>query len=261
MIRTLATPDDTLGDRFRRLKDAEQRAAGRFIIESERVLQRSTELGISLHSVLVTPSRFRRLSELLAGVESEVFVADAEVINAIVGFPLHREVVALAHRRPLMQMGLLLAEAKRVVVLEDVVDPDNVGAVFRHAAAFAADAVVLSEHAGDPLYRKAVRTSMGWVLGTPWTRNVEGCDLVGTLRRAGFATVALTPGGTTDLRSVWNDGTSPDHLAILLGSESDGLRPDTMAQCDYRVRVPISSHVDSLNVATTAAVAMFELFR
>lgn len=257
----VATSDDPLVDRFRGLKDAEQRSAGRFIIESERVLERTTQLGISLDSVLITPARFRRLSELLSNVGGAVFVAEPDVINDVLGFPLHRGVVALAHRRPPVPLEPLLANANRIVVLEDVVDPDNVGAIFRHAAAFAANAVVLSEHAGDPLYRKAVRTSMGWVLDMPWTRTLGGCNHVEVLRRAGFTTLALTPAGDTDIRAVRPVGNAPGRLAILLGAEADGLTRDTMAACDFRVRVPISPHVDSLNVATTAAIAMFELFR
>ena len=246
---------------FRSLKDVRQRAEGMFIVESERVFERAVALGLTIIAVLLTPVRFRRLAGFLEQIDGHVFVAEAEIVDAVVGFPLHRGVIALAQRPPLISPFALLGGAQRVIVLEDVVDPDNVGSVFRHAAAFGADAILLSAHAGDPLYRKAVRTSMGWVLDVPWTRLGSSDELVPTLRESGFTTLALTPSGDVDIRDPRLAIARPDRMAIVLGAESDGLRVDTLGQCDHRVRVPISPHVDSLNVATTAAIAAFELFR
>ncbi len=246
---------------FRNLKDVQQRAEGTFIVESERVLERAVGLGLTVNAVLVTPGRYRRLASLVERIDGDVLVAEPEIVDAVVGFPLHRGVIALARRPPLIAPLALLGEAQRVIVLEDVVDPDNVGAVFRHAAAFDADAILLSAHAGDPLYRKAVRTSMGWVLDVPWTRLGSSAELVPTLRRSGFTTLALTPSGDVDIRDPRLVVVRPNRIAIVLGAESDGLRVDTLAQCDHRVRVAISPHVDSLNIATTAAIAVFELFR
>lgn len=246
-------------DPFRSLKDVGQRQRGLFIIESERVLERSLTLGLTIEALLVTPSRWRRLSGGLNENVLAAFVAEPDVVDATVGFPLHRGVVALARRPAPLDVNVLLAASRRVVVLEDVVDPDNVGSVFRHAAAFGADAVLLSEHAGDPLYRKAVRTSMGWVLDVPWVRIAERDDLIGTLHRHGFVTLAFTPSGDKDLRALMSS--MDERLAIVLGAESDGLLDSTMAACRERVRIDIAPHVDSLNVATAAALGMFELFR
>ncbi len=260
-VEEVADSDDGRLDLFRNLKDAQQRNLGQFIVESERVLERSFELGLELIAVFVTPERWRRVEPMLNEKSVAVFVAEPEVMTAALGFALHRGVIALARRAALLDPSVALARAERVVVLEDVVDPNNVGSVFRHAAAFGADALLLSEHCGDPLYRKAVRASMGWVLDVPWTRVARSAELVSTLQANGFTTLALTPSGDVDLGDARLSTAAEGPIAILLGAESDGLRTSTMVECDYRVRVPISSHVDSLNVATTAAIAMFTLFQ
>jgi tRNA G18 (ribose-2'-O)-methylase SpoU len=245
---------------FRNVKDAQCRAQGLFIVESERVLERSAELGLDCIGVLVSERRSERLDDVLTELGCSVYVASAELVNAIVGFPLHRGVLAIARRSALPSPSAVLQNAQRIVVLENVVDPDNIGSVFRHCAAFGADAVILSEHCGDPLYRKAVRSSMGWVFDVPWTRIDDRHGLVPELRRAGFTSLALTPSGATDIRHCASQiGSSK--LALLFGSESEGLAAATMDASDLKVRVPISAHVDSLNVATTAALAMYELFR
>jgi tRNA G18 (ribose-2'-O)-methylase SpoU len=260
-VETIRDPDDARLDLFRNLKDAQQRTVGRFIVESERVLHRSVELGLELVAVVVTEERWRRIKSLLSGHSVDVLVVEPDVMTAVLGFALHRGVIALASRTALRDPSDVLGRAERVVVLEDVVDPDNVGSMFRHAAAFGADGVLLSEHCGDPLYRKAVRASMGWVLDVPWTRLVGSDELVSTLRTSGFTTLAFTPSGDVDLLDDRLRTIANRPIAVLLGAESDGLRSATMAACDYRVSIPIAAHVDSLNVATAAAIAMFTLFR
>ena len=222
-------------------------------------------LGATFEAILVSPARWERIADAVAtarGVDGPpvVIVADPDVVDRAVGFALHRGVVAIARRPSPLDPAAALASSRRVVVLEDVVDPDNVGSVFRHAAAFGAGLVVLSEHAGDPLYRKAVRTSMGWVLDVPWTR-IAGDELVPTLQRAGFTTIALTPIGVVEIDDPRLPRSADERVAILLGSEHDGLRHATLAASSHRVRIPIARRVDSLNVATAAAVAMFSLFR
>ena len=266
VVHVVLVADDPALAPFRQLKDATQRALGNFIVESERVLQRMIELGVAIESVLVTPSRLERIAATVAtahGVDGppHVIVADPALVDEAIGFALHRGVVAIARRPSASNPDEALASARRVVVLEDVVDPDNVGSVFRHAAAFGAGLVVLSEHAGDPLYRKAVRTSMGWVLDVPWTRVAVASELVATLHRAGFTTIALTPSGDVGIDDARLPRSVDARVAVLLGSESDGLREATLASASHRVRIPIADHVDSLNVATAAAIAMFSLFR
>ncbi len=266
VVHVVSAEDDPALAPFRRLKDATQRSLGNFIIESERVLERMIELGTPIESVLVTPSRRERVAAAVAttrGVDGHplVIVADPEMVERAIGFALHRGVVAIARRPSTLDPAAALASARRVVVLEDVVDPDNVGSVFRHAAAFGAGLVVLSEHAGDPLYRKAVRTSMGWVLDVPWMRVAAASELVPTLHRAGFTTIALTPSGDVGIDDARLPRSAEARVAVLLGSEHDGLREATLACASHRVRIPIAGHVDSLNVATAAAIAMFSLFR
>ena len=225
-VKEVAGGDDRRLDLFRNLKDAHQRTLGQFIVESERVLARSVELGLELVAVFVTPDRWRRVASLLGEQAVDVFVAEPEVMTAVLGFALHRGVIALAQRSSLLDPSIALARAQRVVVLEDVVDPDNVGSVFRHAAAFGADAVVLSEHSGDPLYRKAVRASMGWVLDVKWTRITRSEELVSTLRANGFTTLAFTPSGDVDLRDTRLATIANQPIAVLLGAESDGQKHD-----------------------------------
>lgn len=253
-------PSDPRLDAYRDLKDVAQRVSGSFIAESELVIERLIEHRYPVRSLLLTPQRARRLEERLAGVESTAFVAPQAVVDEVVGFSLHRGALALAERLALPDPTALLAGCRRVVVLEDVVDPDNVGAIFRHAAAFEADAVLLSTHCGDPLYRKAVRTSMGWVLRVPYARVPNGQDLVAELHRAGFRTVALTPRATASPLPGLGSQLG-DRFALLLGAESTGLTDATIDAATHRVRIPTSPHVDSLNVASAAAIAMYELFR
>ena len=266
VAHVVSTSNDPALDPFRQLKDATQRRRGNFIVESERVLERLIELGITIEAVLVTPSRWDRVSATVTAAHGAhgppaVIVADPAVVDATIGFALHRGIVAIARRPPTLEPSVTLASARRIVVLEDVVDPDNVGSVFRHAAAFGADLVVLSEHAGDPLYRKAVRTSMGWVFDVPWTRVAKAQELIPTMHRAGFTTIALTPAGEVGIDDACLPRSSDARVALLLGSESDGLRNATLEAASHRVRIPIASHVDSLNVATAAAIALFTLFR
>lgn len=252
-------PSDSRLDDYRSLKDVTQRVQGTFIAESELVIERLVQHRFPVRSLLLTPRRAARLADRLHHVEAPAFVASQAVLDQVVGFSLHRGALALAERVVLPSLADLLATSRRVVVLEDVVDPDNVGAIFRHAAAFAADAIVLSPHCGDPLYRKSVRTSMGWVLSVPYARIADGIGTVDALQAVGFATVALTPrADAAPLRGF--EAAAMPRLALVLGAESDGLRPETMDAATHRVRIPMSPHVDSLNVASAAAIAMYELF-
>ena len=252
-------PSDSRLDDYRSLKDAAQRVQGTFIAESELVIERLVQQRFPVRSLLLTSRRADRMAERLHHVDAPAFVASQVVLDQVVGFSLHRGALALAERVALPSVADLLETSRRVVVLEDVVDPDNVGAIFRHAAAFEADSIILSPHCGDPLYRKSVRTSMGWVLSVPYARAADGAETVDALHTAGFATLALTPrADVAPLRGF--DAAPIPRLALLLGAESNGLRWDTMDAATHRVRIPMSPNVDSLNVASAAAIAMYELF-
>jgi tRNA G18 (ribose-2'-O)-methylase SpoU len=262
------TITDPLDDRlaaYRNLKDVGARTAGTFIAESELVLRRVIDSQHPIRSILVTDSRFARLENVLRekSVRAPIFVTSAGTLDQVVGFPLHRGVLALVGRTPLPRLDEIVpGGAGLVVVMEDVVDPDNVGAVFRHAAGFGADAVILTEHSGDPLYRKAVRTSMGWVLDVPYTRAGTGVEVIDALTARGYAAVALTPDrGSPPLADVLSTLDPDRSVAFLLGAEAPGLRADTLARAVFTARIPMTGHVDSLNIATAAAIALYEFRR
>jgi tRNA G18 (ribose-2'-O)-methylase SpoU len=229
------------------------------VVESERVVRRLIESEYQLRSVLLTKERFDRLADVLpAG--ADVFVLDQSVMNDVVGFALPRGVIGLADRRNQLSATNVLISAQCAVMLEDVVDPENLGAVFRHAACFGVNAVVLSPHAGDPLYRKTVRASMGWSLHVPWARfsNDEWPSALGTLRADGWRVIALTP--SSDADDLYTLDRSA-RVAFLLGSEHLGLTDVVQRSASQRMRVPMADGVDSLNVATTAALALYEWSR
>ena len=254
-------PNDPRLDDYRALRDVVRRRAGTFIAESEAVIRQLLSTGHAVRSLLLTPSRLARLAVELAAVSAPIFVADAAIIDAVVGFPLHRGALALGVR-PIgpapCDVLERLPDRATVVVLEDVVDPDNLGSVFRHVAGFGADAVLLSRHAGDPLYRKAIRTSMGWSLSIPCARwQVPASEWVSELHSFGFTTVALTPHGATEL---W-DCVGADRTAFMLGAESVGLTTEALGAASVRARIPMAIGVDSLNVAATGALALYERFR
>lgn len=277
--------DDPRVAMFRNVKDAASRHNGLFLAESELVITRVFDSGFLIKALLVSPGRFARLAgrieaaqkaQLVAGVNwtggaagthgghgghgFEVFVCEQPILEAIVGFPMHRGCLAICHRPELPETEVLLGDAQTVVVLEDVVDPDNIGSVFRHVAGFGADAVLLSANAGDPLYRKSVRASMGWVLEVPYTRASSRQALLPSLHSAGFVTIALTPRrDAPTLRSVVGLLRPTDRVALLLGAEAPGLEDQTIAGATYQARIPMTEHVDSLNVSTAGALALYEL--
>ena len=185
----------------------------------------------------------------------EVLVASPEVLRSVTGYRVHRGALASFERRPLPTPAELVADARFVVVLVDLVDHTNVGAIFRNAAALGADAVLVTPGCADPLYRRSVKVSMGAVLSLPWTRT--GADPLADL--ADFQCIALTlAGDAADLR---DDAGSARAGGVLLGTEGDGLPPSLSARADLRVRIPMAGGVDSLNVAAASAIALFTLNR
>jgi tRNA G18 (ribose-2'-O)-methylase SpoU len=202
--------------------------------------------------VLTTERWLLPLADMLGDVPA--YVMDAEALSVTAGYPVHRGALASFDRRPLPAPEDVVEGARRVVVLEDLVDHTNVGAVFRSAAALGWDAVLLTPRAADPLYRRAVRTSMGAVFRMPWTRidHRRGPEL---LRDAGLALWALTPDGDRPL----DRGGSPERLALVLGAEDPGMSERWRDAADDRVRIPMARGVDSLNVGAAGAIGLYVL--
>jgi len=255
--RAVITAADPALDPFRRLTDAQWRrsaeaAGGLFVAESLHVVRRVLELcPVSVHTVVVTPHAAQRLHDELQRCTATVLVAEPEVLAEVAGFDVHRGVLAAVRRPPARDPGELLATARRVAVLEDLTDQVNLGAIFRSASALGIDAVLLSPRCADPLYRRTVRVSMGEVLRLPWARLDPWPDGFAALHRAGFEVVAFTP-SAAELLAVPDTGA---RIAVLLGSEADGLSDAALAAADRRVRIAMRRGIDSLNAAAAAAVA------
>lgn len=246
---------------LRRRRQAKGRTDGDFFIaEGVLVIHQLLRSHYRVRSMLLTPRRFDALADDLADLDAPVFVAGQDVVNAISGFHLHRGALAAAMREPLPTVADVLSEGGDqtglVVVGEGLNDHENLGALFRNAAAFGAAAVLLDPSSADPLYRRAVRVSMGHVLRVPFTRVPNWPGGLDELRSLGFEIVALTPdAGSEDVRTL-----DPGRRrALLVGAEGRGLSAAALAAADRRVRIPMAAGVDSLNVATAAAVALHEL--
>ncbi len=233
--------------RHRRRVEVEQ---GFFLAESPLVVEALVRSGRTIRSVLVTPAQHDALADALADLDAPVYVARPEVLRRVVGFDLHRGAIAAGVRWSLPPVASVLSGARRVAVVQRLTDYENLGGVFRNAAAFGLDAVLLDAETADPLYRRCVRVSIGHVLTVPWTRLAS----LGELRDRGFTLLALTPArDAAPLAEVaW-----PARAALLLGSEGPGLSAEWLAAADMRVRIPMRPGVDSLNVATAAAIAFY----
>lgn len=236
------------------------RAAGLFVAEGRLVVQRLLESHrFVVRSVLVTRAALDSLRAILDAHAPAVpvYLIEQDRMDAVVGFNIHRGCLALGERpAPLVFDDISLAPMSRIVVLEGVSNPDNVGGVFRNAAAFDVDLLVLGPKCGDPLYRKAIRTSMAASLLVPFAAAREWPGTIRELAAAGFQTVALTP--SLDAVSLRHVSLQP-RTALLLGSEADGLSLEALAEADVRARIPMARRIDSLNVATAAAVALHQL--
>ena len=242
------------------LRSRHEPTAGLYIAESSTVLGRALAAGHRPRSVLLAPRWLPDVLAMLAAAPAAgdvpVFVAEEPVLEAITGFHVHRGALAAMHRPALPPLGDVLAGARRVAVLEDIVDHTNVGAAFRSAAALGVDAVLVTPRCADPLYRRSVRVSMGTVFQVPWTRIDPWPAGVDDLRAAGFVVAALALSDESiSLDELVAD--PPERLALVLGAEGDGLKPRTIASADLVVRIPMAGGVDSLNVAAAAAVAFW----
>lgn len=238
---------------------------GIFIAESPKVAERALNAGYEPLSLLLEPKHITgEAREIVARCKDvPIYTAEFEVLKQLTGFPLTRGVLCAMRRKPLPSVESVCSNARRIAVLENVVNPTNVGAIFRSAAALNMDAVLLTPACSNPLYRRASRVSMGTVFQIPWT--YIGTDDstwpqngIKQLRNLGFKTAAMA----LKQDSVTIDDprlASEEKLAIILGTEGDGLADTTIADCDYTVLIPMSHAVDSLNVAAASAVAFWEL--
>lgn len=250
------------------LKDAALRAReaaglhGAFIAEGETVVRHLAASRFPVRSLLVASGQLHRVEDLFPSLPADVpvYVADDDVLSRVVGFQFHRGVLACGGRVAPPPLADLLVSSRVLVICEDLVNPDNIGAVFRNTAALAGEgaAVLLSPRCIDPLYRKAVRVSMGHALRVPFARLEPWPGGLALLREAGFTVAALTPGpGAVHLAALAAE--PPRRLAILVGTEGPGLTPQALAASDVRVRIPMGAGVDSLNVGVALAVALSRL--
>ena len=234
---------------------------GLYIAESEKVIRRALRAGHRPRSYLMADRWLTDLADLVERAETEgipVFVGEHDVIESLTGFHLHRGALAAMQRPVPATLAEVLDGARRGLGLEDVVDHTNVGAVFRSAAALGVDAVLVTPRCADPLYRRSIRVSMGTVFQVPWTRIDPWPGGVEQLHALGFTVAALALGD----ESVGLDELAvapPERLALVLGTEGDGLSPRTIAAVDLTVRIPMAGGVDSLNVAAAGAVAAWAL--
>jgi len=229
-----------------------------FVVEGRLVVERLLSLPQwTTHSVLVTKAAADSLGATLERAAAPVYLADQALMNDIAGFNIHRGCLALAARQPTRARDRAVAtHGRRVLILEGVSNPDNIGGLFRSAEAFGVDLVVLGPECADPLYRKAIRTSMGSTLGVPFVRAGEWPAAIGLLRASRFQVVALTPAASAlPIASITPAG---PRIAILVGAEGAGLSEPAMAAADLRARIPMSGAIDSLNVTTAAAIALYQ---
>jgi len=241
------------------LRRKSEPAGGLYIAESTKVIARALEAGHRPRSVLLQEQWLPDALELLADwPEVPIYVGAASVLEELTGYNLHRGALAAMHRPVLAPVSELIRDARRIVILENIVDHTNVGAIFRSVAGLGADAVLITPRCADPLYRRSVRVSMGTVLQVPWTRLPEWDEAVPLLHEAGFHLAALAlADNAVSLDDFAID--PPERLAIVLGAEGDGLSRQALGVADTVVTIPMLHGVDSLNVASASAVALYAL--
>nr|WP_202387623.1 RNA methyltransferase [Nocardioides flavescens] len=228
---------------------------GLFLAEGEKVVRRAVEAGHTPRSFLMAPRWLDGLADVLDRTDAPCYVLSEQLAEQVTGFHVHRGALASLERRPLPSLDEALEGARSVLVLEDVVDHTNVGAIFRCGAALGFDAVLLAPRCADPLYRRAVKVAMGAVFALPWTRLEDWHGALPALSARGFTTVALTL--ADDAVPVEDAVRGVDRLALVLGSEGHGLSTRWETSADRRAVIPMAAGIDSLNVAAAAAVACY----
>jgi len=253
-------PDDSRLADYRDLRDVQLREHleaehGLFLAEGEKVVRRAVEAGFAPRSFLMAPRWLDGLGDLLERSEAPVYVVEEALAERVTGFHVHRGALASLQRRPLAPLDEVLAGARSVLVLEDLVDHTNVGAVFRSGAAMGFDAVLLSPRCADPLYRRSIKVGMGAVFTMPWTRLEDWHGALPDLSAIGFTTIALTL--ASDAVPIEDAVDGVDRLALVLGSEGHGLSGRWEESADRRAIIPMAAGIDSLNVAAASAVACY----
>jgi tRNA G18 (ribose-2'-O)-methylase SpoU len=259
LVEVTSAQDPRLAD-YRDLRDVQLRtsleaAEGLFLAEGEKVVRRAAEAGFTARSFLMAPRWLDGLADVLASSEAPCYVVSEALAEQVTGFHVHRGALASLHRRPLPSVDDVLTGARSVLVLEDIVDHTNVGAILRCGAALGFDTVLLAPRCADPLYRRAIKVAMGAVFSMPWTRLPDWYDALPMLSARGFTTVALTL--APDSTPVEEAVAGLDRVALVLGSEGHGLSPRWEQAADRRAIIPMSAGIDSLNVAAATAVACY----
>lgn len=242
---------------LRRLHEPE---GGLYMAESAKVIARAVEAGHRPRSVLTQEKWLDAVERALGGVDAPVYVASTEVSEQVTGFAIHRGPLAAMHRPAVPELTDVLREARLVLVLEDITDHTNVGAAFRAAAALGADAVLVTPRCADPLYRRSVRVSMGTVFQVPWTRIGDWSDSAPALHQLGFEIAALALSDDAVALDAYS-AFRRERVALVMGTEGDGLTAEAIDAADVVVTIPMHGGVDSLNVASAAAVALWEMTR
>ena len=256
--------DDARLAEFRNVPDADLlRQHGLFVAEGRLVVQRLLdESTLAARAVLVTDVARMSLHDVLAAHDTlPVYVVPQEVMNEITGYHIHRGCLALGQRPPARSLDDLTASARWLVAIERVGNADNVGSIFRNAAAFGADGVLVGPSCIDPLYRKAIRTSMGAALTMPFADARPWPDVLEDLHTDGWTTIAMTPSPKAMPLADVVDIVRGQRVVVVVGHEGDGLLQDSLVASSYQARIPMASGVDSVNVATAVAIALYELSR
>ena len=260
----VSDPDDPRLSDYRDLRDVQLRKHleaehGLFIAEGEKVVRRAVEGGSVARSFLMAPRWVDGLSDVLDSSPAPCYIVDEPLAEQVTGFHVHRGALASLERRALPTVSDVIAGSTTVVVLEDVVDHTNVGAIFRSAAALGVEAIVLSPRCADPLYRRSIKVAMGAVFSVPYARMDDWYDGLTEIGRAGFTTVALTP--DPDALDIEEAVAHVGKVALLIGSEGPGLSRRWMQEADLRAVIPMAAGIDSLNVAAATALACYVISR
>ena len=256
----IADPADPRLADYRDLRDVELRKHleaehGLFLAEGEKVVRRAVEAGLPPRSFLMAPRWLDGLADVLATTDAPCYVVSEGLAEQVTGFHVHRGALASLERLQLPSVDEVLTGARSILVLEDIVDHTNVGAIFRSGAALGFDAVLLAPRCADPLYRRAIKVAMGAVFSTPWTRLDDWYDALPALSARGFTTVALTL--ADDATPIDEAVAGLDRVALVLGSEGHGLSQRWQEAADRRAIIPMRAGIDSLNVAAATAVACY----
>jgi len=259
LVEIDSADDPRLAD-YRDLRDVSLRKHleaehGLFLAEGEKVVRRAVEAGFTPRSFLMAPRWLEGLADVLDPSSAPCYVVSEALAEEVTGFHVHRGALASLERLPLRSVESVLAGARSILVLEDIVDHTNVGAIFRCGAALGFDAVLLAPRCADPLYRRSIKVGMGAVFSTPWTRLPDWYDALPSLSALDFTTVALTL--AADSTPIEEAVTGLDKVALVLGSEGHGLSARWERSADRRAIIPMSAGIDSLNVAAATAIACY----